>query len=61
MRKTVFDGNEISSQMDESNNMGEYNSVRFWYKGEELFFPEQLEIVFYNDDEQDIEFDDSNN
>ena len=60
MNETIFNGLDIAYQMEESNNIIEYNSIRFWANGKEIY-PQDLKLVFYNDEEQnenekDIEY-----
>ena len=51
MKEIVFNGLDIAYQMEESNNIVEYNSIRFWVNGKEVA-PSEVELVFYNDEEQ---------
>lgn len=54
MTEIVFNGQDIAYQMEESNNIKEFNSVRFWVNGKEINSLD-LKLVFYNDEEQNEE------
>ncbi len=56
MTKTVFSGLDIAYQMEESNNVIMYNSIKFLANGKEVL-PQDLKLVFCSDEEQDNERD----
>lgn len=43
----VRDGNALQSQVLIDLKINNYNSVRFWYEGKELLYPDKLKLVVY--------------
>ena len=52
MDETVYDGIAIEDVIVSHPMHEEYNSVRWWYRGEEIN-PKDVEVVIYDDKERD--------
>jgi hypothetical protein len=52
MAEEAFRGDEIESIVTEASGVNEYNSIRWWWNGNEIN-ARDLELVIYNDKEED--------
>ncbi len=52
MSKEVFNGIDIAYQMEESNDIIDYTTTRFWVNGKEIS-PFDIKLIFSSDEEED--------